>query len=123
MKPSVLVLDGEQRAALAVVRSLGRRGVSVHVASHVRRSLAGGSRFAASESLVPDPIKGAEGYATAIARLSADCETPVILPATEASTMALLEYRDLLGSVRIATSDLARFRLATDKAAVLSLAS
>jgi predicted ATP-grasp superfamily ATP-dependent carboligase len=123
MKPPVLVLDGEQRAALAVVRSLGRRGVKVHVASHVRRSLAGGSRFAASESLVPDPIRGAEGYAKAIARLSADRDALVILPATEASTMALLEYRDLLGSVRIASSDLARFRLATDKAAVLSLAS
>jgi predicted ATP-grasp superfamily ATP-dependent carboligase len=123
MKPSVLVPDGEQRAALAVVRSLGLHGVEVHVASHLRRSLAGGSRFAASESLVPDPIKGAERYAIAIARLSADRETLVILPSTEASTMALLEYRDLLGSVRLASSDLARFRLATDKAAVLSLAS
>src|SRR5262245_57436298 len=123
MKPSVLVPDGEQRAALAVVRSLGRHGVKVHVASHIRRSLAGGSRFAASESLVPDPIKGAEGYATAIARLSADRETPVILPATEASTMALLEHRNLLGPVRIATSDLTRFRRATDKAALMALAS
>jgi predicted ATP-grasp superfamily ATP-dependent carboligase len=123
MKPPVLVPDGEQRAALAVVRSLGRRGVKVHVASHVRRSLAGGSRFAASESQVPDPIKGAEQYAAAIARLAADRDTLAILPSTEASTMALLEYRDLLGSVRIASSDLARFRLATDKEAVLSLAS
>src|SRR5262249_15931036 len=121
MKPSVLVLDGEQRAALAVVRSSGRHGVNVHVASHVSRSLAGGSRFAASESLVPDPIKGAEGFAAAIARLSADRETLVLLPVTEASTMALMEYRHRLGSVRIASSDLPRFRRATDKAAVLSL--
>jgi len=123
MKSSVLVLDGEQRAALAVVRSLGRHGVKVHVASHLGRSIAGGSRFAASESLVPDPIKGAERYAAAIAKLSAACETLVILPSTEASTMALLEYRDLFGSVRLGSSDLTRFRLATDKAAVLSLAA
>ena len=123
MKPSVLVLDGEQRAGLAVVRSLGRRGVKVHVASHIRRSLAGGSRFAASESLVPDPIKGAEAYATAIARLSVDRDTLVILPATEASTMALLEHRTLLGPARIASSDLNRFGRATDKEAVLALGS
>jgi predicted ATP-grasp superfamily ATP-dependent carboligase len=45
------------------------------------------------------------------------------MPVTEASILALLEHEDLLGSVRIASSDLAHFRLATDKAAVLSLAS
>jgi predicted ATP-grasp superfamily ATP-dependent carboligase len=123
MKPSILVLDGEQRAALAVVRSLGGHGVKVHVASSVPHSLAGGSRFATTESLVPEPIEGGEGYATAIARLSAELETRIVLPVTEASIMALLEYRDLLGSVRIVSSDLERFRLATDKAAVLSLAA
>lgn len=123
MKPSALVLDGEHRATLAVVRSLGRSGVSVHVASSVPRSLAGGSRFAASESLVPDPNQGAEEYAKAIARLSSDCEARVIMPVTEASILALLEYQHLLGPMRMASSDLARFRLATDKAAVLSLAS
>lgn len=123
MTPSALVLDGEHRAALAVVRSLGRRGVSVHVASSVACSIAGGSRFAAREFLVPDPTQGAEGYARAIARLSSDCNSSVILPATEASILALLEHQDLLGPARIASSDLARFRLTTDKAAVLSLAS
>jgi predicted ATP-grasp superfamily ATP-dependent carboligase len=123
MSQSALVLDGEHRAALAVVRSLGRRGVTVHVASSVPRSLAGGSRFAASESLVPDPTQGSEAYARAIARLSADCNAPVIMPVTEASILALLEYQDLLGPIRMASRDLARFRLATDKAAVLSLAS
>jgi predicted ATP-grasp superfamily ATP-dependent carboligase len=123
MKPTALVLDGEHRAALAVVRSLGRRGVSVHVASSVPRSLAGGSHFAASESLVPDPILGAQAYATTIARLSIACDARVIMPVTEASILALLEYPDLLGPMRIASSDLGRFRRATDKAAVLALAS
>lgn len=120
MKQSALVLDGEQRAALAVVRSLGRHGVKVHVASHVRRSLAGGSRFAASEALVPNPIQGAEAYARAIARRFTACEGPVILPLTEPSTLALLEHRDL---VRTSGADLVHFLQATDKAAVLALAS
>lgn len=123
MKPSALVLDGEHRAALAVVRSLGRHGVSVHVASCVSRALAGGSRLAASEILVPDPVQGAEAYARAIASLSVDCGAKVIIPVTEPSILALLEHQDLLGPVRIASSDLARFRLTTDKEAVLSRAS
>src|SRR5688500_4167302 len=120
MKQSVLVLDGEHRAALAVVRSLGQNGVKVHVASHLLRSLAGGSRFAASECLVPDPIQGAEAYARAIARRSTECDAPVILPVAEPSILALLEHGDL---VRTVGSDLGRFRQATDKASVLALAS
>lgn len=123
MKPAALVLDGEHRAALAVVRSLGRRGVSVNVASSVPRSLAGGSRFAATESLVPDPIQDGEAYTQAIARLSVDCDARVIMPVTEASILALLEHQHLLGPIRMASPDLARFRLATDKAAVLSRAA
>ena len=41
MKRTVLVTDGEQRAALAVVRSLGRAGHAVHVVSTRDASLAG----------------------------------------------------------------------------------
>jgi len=41
--PIAIVFDGDTRAALAVVRSLGRRGVRVRVASHRVPSLAGSS--------------------------------------------------------------------------------
>jgi len=123
MKPSVLVLDGEQRAALAVVRSLGRKGVTVSVASSTRQSLAGGSRFAVREFLVPDPVDAPAAYAATIARLSVECDAQVIVPVSEPSTLALLENQGMLGSVQLATSDLVRFRQATNKEAVLSLAS
>ena len=43
---AVLVTDGEQRAALAIVRSLGRAGHDVYVCSSRHRSLAGASRYA-----------------------------------------------------------------------------
>ncbi|HMO17856.1 MAG TPA: ATP-grasp domain-containing protein [Oligoflexia bacterium] len=44
----VLVLDGETRSSLAVVRSLGKEGYSILVASSMRdgRSLAGSSKYA-----------------------------------------------------------------------------
>lgn len=123
MNPVVLVLDGEQRAALAVVRSLGRRGTTVHVASSISASLAGGSRFAASESLVPDPMGGAEPYSAAVARVAAGCGADVVLPITEGATLALLERVDQLGPVLLPSTDLARFQSATDKEGVLALAS
>ena len=38
---TILVTDGEERSALAVVRSLGRAGYCVHVAARTRRDAAG----------------------------------------------------------------------------------
>jgi len=121
--PIVLVLDGEQRSALAVVRSLGSRGCAVHVGSCVARSIAGGSRFALSESILPDPLAGTDAYAAAVAQLAADRQAEVIIPVTEGSTLALLERGTLPDGVRIPTSDLEHFRRASDKAAVLALAA
>jgi predicted ATP-grasp superfamily ATP-dependent carboligase len=122
VNPVVVVLDGEQRAALAAVRSLGRRGCSVHVASSVARSLAGASRYAITESLLPDSMNAAGPFGAAVARLVQEHRAQVLLPVTEASTLALLERRELFTHVHIPTSDLEHFRCASDKAGVLSLA-
>jgi len=50
-----LVLDGDSRAALAIVRSLGRRQVRVIVASEERASLAGRSKWCADTLTYPSP--------------------------------------------------------------------
>jgi predicted ATP-grasp superfamily ATP-dependent carboligase len=122
MTPIVIVLDGEQRAALAVVRSLGRHGCQVHVGSAVPKSIAGGSRFTSSETILPDPLAGADDYCSAVHQLTLQRRATVLLPVTEASTLAILEHQALFRGVSVPTSDLAHFRRASDKAAVLSLA-
>lgn len=121
--PSLLVLDGEQRSALAVVRSLGRRGCQVHVGSWVPRSLAGGSRFARSERVLPDPLRDSEAYRGAVAALVARLDVGVVLPVSEASTLALLQPGTLPPAVIVPTSSLAQFHRACDKAWVLQTAS
>lgn len=120
--PTVLVLDGEQRAALAVVRSLGYRGCRVHVGSSAANSMAGGSRFAASEDLLPDPLQSIEPYCAAVAGLVKQYRAQLVIPVTEPATLALLERPDLVSGGLLPTSDLAHFRRATDKGEVLSLA-
>ena len=122
LTPSALVLDGEQRAALAVVRSLGRKGCLVHVGSSDARPLAGGSRFAAGETRLPDPLKESERFGQAVAVLAKARSVQVVIPVTEASTLAVLEQADLFANISVPTSDLERFRRACDKEAVLSLA-
>ena len=50
-----LVLDGDTRAALAIARSLGKRGIEVIVASDDEASLAGCSRWCAKRAVYPCP--------------------------------------------------------------------
>ena len=64
--PLVLVTDGEQRASLAVVRSLGRAGYRVVVCSTHGRSLAGASRYALREYAVPDVLAEPESWAVTV---------------------------------------------------------
>jgi len=116
----VVVTDAEQRAALAVVRSLGRAGHTVHVTSQAARALAGESRFAASTTMVPDPMRDPVACAAAHARLAARLGAQVLIPVGEASALALLEHPP--ADVRIPMTDLATFRLMCDKAAVLDAA-
>jgi hypothetical protein len=94
MKPRVLVTDGEQRAALAVVRSLGRGGYQVAVAASRTPSLAGASRWAASERQVPDALRDPAGFVDAVAAMAYAESAQLLLPMTDASLLALLDARE-----------------------------
>ncbi|MGQ0704457.1 MAG: carboxylate--amine ligase [Gemmatimonadales bacterium] len=121
-RPPILVLDGEQRAALAVTRSLGRQGYPVHVGSSLPRPMAGGSRYCTSETLLPDPATETAAFASAVIRSAEGTRAEVLLPLTDASVLSVLEHAERFGTARIPMSDLAGFRRASDKQAVLSLA-
>jgi predicted ATP-grasp superfamily ATP-dependent carboligase len=122
MKPTVVVLDGGERAALAVVRSLGQAGYAVHVGAGSSRSLAGGSRWSVSETRLPDPLAGGADYVDAVAALVARTSAAVLIPVTEASALAVLEQRPRFGRTVIPLPELARFRRICDKVEVLRAA-
>jgi predicted ATP-grasp superfamily ATP-dependent carboligase len=116
----VLVTDGEQRAALAVVRSLGRAGFSPFVLSSRNRSLAGVSRFARGRYTVPDSLESPERFAEALTGLAARLDADVVLPVTDASILATLAVRDRLGRAVVPFPSLDAFRRISDKQAVLA---
>jgi predicted ATP-grasp superfamily ATP-dependent carboligase len=88
----ILVSDGEQRSALAVTRSLGRAAHTVHVTSATGRSLAGASRFARAEHRLPDPLLDPAGFAVELANLSRRVGAQIVVPVTDASHQALMEW-------------------------------
>ena len=121
-RPIVLVTDGEQRAALAVARSVGAAGYTVHVAARRRRSLAGVSRATAATVVVPDALEAPEAFVEALAAYVAKHRVDVVLPITDAALLAVLANRGRFGEAVIPFAGLDAFRAASDKARLAAAA-
>ena len=124
----VFVTDGEQRAALAAVRSLGRAGHRVVVGSPSGRSLAGASRHASAEVRLPDALGAPEGFAAATADAVSASGAEVLFPIREASLLAVSQARAFAAAgpadqCRLPFPPLAQVRLVSDKAAVTAAAT
>ena len=119
---TVIVTDGDQRAALAVVRSLGEKYRCV-VTAPSRSSLAGGSRFSSRSVVVPDALERPDDFADAIVALSVDEQAAVVLPITEPAMLAILGVRSRLAPAVVPFPDLSAFKALTDKQRLLEEAS
>ncbi len=118
MKGVVLVTDGEQRAALATIRSLGRAGYRCIVSSASGRSLAGASRHSQREERVPDPASAPGEHAAAVRELVAAEGVGLVIPISEPSILSLLPARDGIPAA-IPFPALATFQAICDKGRVL----
>lgn len=121
-RPAVLITDGEQRAALALARSLGRAGFPVYVISSHETSLAGSSRFAAQHARTPDPLADPDGFVAALHPLLRKWNIRCLVPVGEAALLAVLGARDEFQGVTIPFPDLDVFRAICDKKALLQTA-
>ena len=120
---TVIVTDGEQRAALAVVRSLGAGGYRCIVTSSSRGSVAGGSRFVTRTVTVPNALEQPTEFADAIIALVAAERAAVVLPIAEQSLLAILPVRARLCPAVVPFPDPASFSALTDKERLLEEAS
>ncbi len=112
----ILITDGEQRAALALVRSLGRRGEHVVVTSRTGRSLAGASRYARRDVAVPDAALDPTHHVEVVKELVRDRDIDVLVPVTELSLRTLLPQRHLMGRAVTPFPSLESFCHVSDKA-------
>lgn len=118
----ILVTDGDERAALAVVRSLGRHGHHVIVAAASARSVSGSSRFAREQVRLPDPLRQSPAYLDALVRVTRERRVDALIPITEASLRLVLPARERFGDLLIPFPDAATFRAASDKRGILATA-
>lgn len=96
MTESVLVLDGETRAALAVVRSLGELSIEILVASCDQGSLAGASKFTGKSLHSPDPNKDPSAYGSWLIKTVQQMKSTVLLPITNVSLEIALSHEKVL---------------------------
>lgn len=119
----ILVTDGNERAALAAVRSLVRAGHEVHSVGAAHPSLAGASRGVRAHRLLRAPLRDPVAYAADVASLARTLGVELLLPIADPSAEALLEHRDMLPrGLALPFPDLAIYRAASDKAHLLDLA-
>lgn len=91
---NILVTDGNSRSALAVTRSLGKKGHKIIVTATSSSSLAAASRYCSQSIATPDPLANADAYAATIREVAVRENIDCIYPMTEQSIYCLNPYRD-----------------------------
>ena len=117
---SVLVTDGDQRSALAVTRSLGRRGIPVLVGESTPRSLAGCSRWCTRQVVYPSPRHDAAAFDRFLVELVERERIDVILPVTDVTTHAVARNQSALAPrTALAVPAFDAFERVTEKSALV----
>ncbi|HKC82103.1 MAG TPA: ATP-grasp domain-containing protein [Gemmatimonadaceae bacterium] len=123
MTRAILVTDGDERSALAVVRSLGKAGHKVYVCSTSGRSIAGASRQASGERKVSPSLTSPDSFARELGSLISLWGIDVLVPMTEQAFNAVFANRELFRNVSIPAASSDKFRAISDKRLVTEAAA
>jgi predicted ATP-grasp superfamily ATP-dependent carboligase len=120
---TVFVTDGEQRPALAITRSLGKRGISVVVGEEQKRPLAASSRYCARSIIYPSPYREPEAFERFITGVVTQEQFDVVMPVTDVTTYAVARNQDAIRPyAALAVPPFDAFERLTDKASLLQRA-
>ena len=120
---NVLVTDGQERPALAIVRSLGQRGIRAWVGSEARSSLAGSSRYCSRSISYPSPQREPDQFSEWLLALVERERIDVVIPVSDVTTHCVIRQQTALRSqAAVAVPPVDAFERVTDKAQLLNLA-
>ena len=119
---SVLVLDANQRSALAVTRSLGKRNIHTYTAEEQSIALAGKSRYSEKYFSYPSPRLDPAGFVNTVANLASQHKIDILLPMTELTSMLLLENKSAFPGSILPFADSSTVDSISDKSSLMRLA-
>lgn len=117
-----IVLDGNQRAALATVRSLGQRKVPVFVAEMAPAPLAASSKYCASTLQYPDPAADPRAFTQWLRETAQRHPGAVLLPMTDLTVPLVLKAAPEISQLRTALPSLELYERVSDKYRLFELA-
>ena len=118
-----LVIGGDSRVALAVVRSLGARGIPVAVTGTSLNTLAGASRYTGRKVVMPDPFTDPEGLERALREEAEKYPGTVWIPTTDEILAVVDGIRHQLPEIRFPFPPSAVLEQAWDKWKLMEFAS
>jgi len=117
---TALVTDGDERPALAIVRSLARRGVTVIVGEQRSTSLASMSKYCARHVTYPSPHVDHDAFDRFLAGFLARERVDVVMPVTDVTTHAVCRNQERLKrQCSLAVPSFDAFDLVTNKARLI----
>ena len=111
----ILVLDANQRSALAATRALGKKGIVVVTGDASLRTLAGSSKYSRESIVYPSPHDAPDDFVAHLAETVKGYHIDVLFPMTDVTTALVLKHQALLGDVCIAAPAFATYDGVTDK--------
>ena len=112
----ILVTDGDNRASLAITRSLGKKGHRIIVGGTKARSLASSSRFCAGRFVYADPFTASEKFVENVFEYMRKNSVDVIIPVSDVTVMELARNKRLFEAhCTLATPDEDVVQAAADK--------
>jgi predicted ATP-grasp superfamily ATP-dependent carboligase len=119
----VLLVDGDNRAGLAVARSLARHGVSFGLVSEDFQGPASRSRSVQNTLLAPYPLANAEAFAGFLSETIEQLGVRLAIPVTDQALLLFHRYRSSLeGRTRLAMANSEAVRCVLEKRLNLELA-
>lgn len=118
----VLVLDADQGSALAIVRSLGRRGIAAACAAAQTEPIAAYSRYASESLRYPDPLTEEAAFIEWLAQRQRRHPDELVFPVTERTVVPLMRHRDKLDERRLALAPSLALEQVLDKSRTVALA-
>jgi predicted ATP-grasp superfamily ATP-dependent carboligase len=121
--PTILVTNAGLGSAIAIIRSLGRKGWRVIAADSNERSLGFRSRYAQERLRYPAPETAPREFVAALLDAARTRDVDLIIPVTDAAILPLSEARDqFAGICKLALPAADALAVVTNKLKTLDLA-
>jgi len=122
-KGKILVTDAQMRSSLAVIRSLGKKGLDVTAGEETRFATSFFSKYCNQKFVYPSPKSNEKAFVNSIIQLIKKEKYDIIIPVADACLKPIIENRDEISKYsKIALPPNHKFMKSHDKHSTIEIA-